>query len=552
MAADRLTGKAFATRSEVLAQNGMIASSQPLATQAGLEILKKGGSAVDAAIAVNACLGLMEPTGCGIGGDVFAIHWDADSARLYGLNGSGRSAGDGSIEDMRAVLEKEEQDGIPNLGPLSVSVPGCVDGWFTLHERFGRLPMETVLAPAIHYAETGFPVSELIAFYWQSSLKQREDFPGFLETFTVDGKRAPGKGERWINVPLARTYRMLVEEGPEAFYRGPVADTMAAFLEEHGSFLRKDDFYAHRSEWIDPVSINYRGLDVWELPPNSQGIAALQQLNILEGMDLAGMGFGSVDHLHAFVESKKQAFADRARYYADPDFYDVPLANLLSKETAAHKRDQIDMQRAAREISPDPEILRRGDTVYLCAADRDGNMVSFIQSNFWGMGSGMCPPGLGFGFQNRGTAFAMDPGHANAYAPGKRPFHTIIPAFITRDNQPLCAFGVMGGDTQPQAHVQIVTNLVDFNMNLQEAGDAPRIVHRGDSDPVGGMMKDGGSVALENGFDWEVRRELMQRGHRIDSAFGDFGGYQAIFRDPETGCYAGASESRKDGQAAGY
>jgi gamma-glutamyltranspeptidase/glutathione hydrolase len=552
MAADRLTGKAFATRSEVLGFNGMVASSQPLATEVGLQVLKDGGNAIDAAIAVNACLGLMEPTGCGIGGDVFAIYWDAASGRLHGLNGSGRSAADGSIADLQAVLDKAEQTRIPTLGPLSVSVPGCVDGWFALHEKFGRLPMDRILGPAIQYAETGFPVSELIAFYWQNSLKQRADFPGFLDTFTVDGKRAPCKGERWRNPDLATTYRLLATEGRDAFYKGPIARTMADFLAENGSFLRQADFAAHASEWSDPVSTNYRGYDIWELPPNGQGLAALQQLNILEEMDLATMGFGSADHIHAFVESKKHAFADRARCYADPAFFRVPVAELLSKEYAARQREQIDMQRAARVINPDPDILRKGDTVYLCAADADGNMVSFIQSNFWGMGSGMCPPGLGFGFQNRGTAFAMDPGHANAYAPGKRPFHTIIPAFITRENQPLCAFGVMGGDTQPQAHVQIVTNLLDFGMNLQEAGDAPRMVHNGDSDPTGGLMQDGGTLALEDGFDWETRRELMRRGHRLQSAFGEFGGYQAIWRNPENGCYAGASESRKDGQAAGY
>jgi gamma-glutamyltranspeptidase/glutathione hydrolase len=552
MAADRLTGKAFATRSEVLGFNGMVASSQPLATQAGLDILKDGGSAIDAAIAVNACLGLMEPTGCGIGGDVFAIYWDAASGRLHGLNGSGRSAANGGISDLQAVLDKDGQTRIPTLGPLSVSVPGCVDGWFTLHGRFGRLSMERVLEPAIVYAEAGFPVSELIAFYWRNSLKQRGEFPGFLDTFTIDGKRAPHKGERWTNPNLAATYRLLARDGRDAFYSGPMARRMAAFLEENGSFLRESDFAGHVSEWTEPVSTNYRGCDIWELPPNGQGLAALQQLNILEGMDLAAMGFGSADHIHAFVESKKHAFADRARCYADPAFFDVPVEELLSKEYAARQREQIDMQRAARTISPDPGILSKGDTVYLCTADADGNMVSFIQSNFWGMGSGMCPPGLGFGFQNRGTAFAMDPGHANAYAPGKRPFHTIIPAFITRENRPLCAFGVMGGDTQPQAHVQIVTNLIDFGMNLQEAGDAPRMVHTGDSDPTGTIMTDGGSLALEDGFDWETRRELLRRGHRLQAGLGDFGGYQAIWRDPDSGCYAGASESRKDGHAAGY
>jgi gamma-glutamyltranspeptidase/glutathione hydrolase len=550
--ADRITGKAFATRSEVLAQQGMVASSQPLATQAGLQILREGGNAIDAAIAVNSCLGLMEPTGCGMGGDLFAIHWDAKTQSLHGLNASGRSAAGASFDDMQAALSKNGHDKIPMLDPLAVSVPGCVDGWFTLHERFGKLPMDRVLAPAIGYAESGFPVSELIAYYWQASIAARARFPGFLDTFTVDGKRAPKKGEIWRNPALATTYRILAGEGRDGFYTGRLAQTMAAFLEANGSFLREVDFAEHASEWVNPISTNYRGYDIWELPPNGQGLAALQILNILEGFDLANMGFESADYVHVFVEAKKQAFADRARCYADPHFFDVPLERLLSKDYAAGKRELIDMAKAASSVPPDPEVLKKGDTIYLCTADGEGNMVSLIQSNYWGIGSGLCPPGLGFGFQNRGASFAMDPGHANAYAPGKRPFHTIIPAFITRHDQPLCAFGVMGGDTQPQAHAQIVCNLVDFKMGLQEAGDAPRILHSGDSDPCGGLMKDGGSLSLETGFSWEAIRSLMGRGHRIVQGFGPFGGYQAIWRDPKTGVYAGASESRKDGQAAGY
>lgn len=552
MAADRITGRAFATRSEVLAQNGMVAASQPLATQAGVAILRRGGNAIDAAIAVNACLGLMEPTGCGIGGDLFAILWDAQSGRLHGLNASGRSSRTARFEDMQAVLGKAGREDLPFLGPLSVTVPGCVDGWFTLHERFGRLTVEEVLQPAIHYAENGFPVSELIAFYWQSSLNARAGFAGFTDTFTVDGKRAPAKGEMWRNPALAGTYGRLVRDGREAFYSGDLARTMATFLEEQGSLLRLEDFMEHRSEWVEPISTTYRGHQLWELPPNGQGLAALQLLNILEGYDLSGMGFGSADHLHVFIEAKKRAFADRARCYADPDFYMVPVAELLSPEYAVRQRAAIQMDHAAPEIEPDPGILRSGDTVYLCTADAQGNMVSLIQSNFWGMGSGVCPPGLGFGFQNRGCAFAMDPRHANAYAPAKRPFHTIIPAFVTRDNAPLCAFGVMGGDAQPQMHAQIMSNLLDFGMHLQEAGDAPRILHSGDSDPRGTVMRDGGQVSLENGFEWEAVRELMRRGHKVGRDLGGFGGYQAIWHDPESRVYRGASESRKDGQAAGY
>ncbi|NDV61509.1 gamma-glutamyltransferase [Puniceicoccales bacterium CK1056] len=550
--ADRISGKAFATRSEVLAQHGMVASSQPIATQVGLQILREGGSAMDAAIAVNACLGLMEPTGCGIGGDLFAIVWDAKSQSLHGLNGSGRSARSASLDDMRSALGKTGQEHIPMLGPLSVSVPGCVDGWFTLHEKFGHLPFERVLAPAIEYAESGFPVSEVIAYYWNKSIELRASFPGFLDTFTVDGERAPAKGEVWRNPALAETYRLLAREGRDGFYTGKLAREMAGFLEASGSFLREEDFAGHRSEWVDPISTNYRGYDIWELPPNGQGLAALQMLNILEGYDLAGMGFGSAEFVHLFVEAKKQAFADRARCYADPHFFDVPLERLLSKEYAASQRRQIMMDKAAPSVIPDPEVLKRGDTVYFCTADSEGNMVSFIQSNYWGIGSGLCPPGLGFGFQNRGASFALDPSHANVYAPGKRPFHTIIPAFITREGKPLCAFGVMGGDTQPQAHAQIVCHLVDFKLGLQEAGDAPRVVHSGDSNPRGGLMENGGIVVLETGFSPEVIDSLKDRGHCLEAGSGQFGGYQAIWRNPETGVYAGASESRKDGQAAGY
>jgi len=552
MAADRLTGEAFATRSEVLATNGMVASSQPLAVQAGVRILREGGNAVDAAIAVNACLGLMEPTGSGIGGDLFAIYHDAQTDRLYGLNASGRTAQGTTLAELKAHLAEQNLDRIPDLGPLAVSIPGCVDGWFSLHERFGKLPMEKVLGPAIEYAEKGFPVSELIAFYWGLSVPRRANYPGFLDTFTVDGERAPAEGEVWRNPDLAATYRALAEKGRDVFYEGELAHRMAAFLEANGSFLRYEDFRDHRSEWVEPVGVDYRNLTLWELPPNGQGIAAQQILNILEGYDIAAMGRTSAEYVHHFVEAKKRAFADRARLYGDPAFAEVPVEQLVSKSYATTLRETIDSRRAAREVEPDPERLRRGDTVYLAAADAEGNMISLIQSNYWGMGAGLCPPGMGFGLQNRGTSFSMEPDHPNAYAPGKRPFHTIIPAFLTGEGKPLCAFGVMGGATQPQAHAQVVINLVDFGLNLQEAGDAPRIVHSGDSEPTGERMTDGGTVALESGFPLETIRELKLRGHQVEWNLGGFGGYQAVWRDPDSGVYRGASESRKDGQAAGY
>lgn len=551
MAADRITGKFFATRSEVIAPHGMAATSHPLATQIAVDVLQQGGSAVDAAIAANAALGLMEPTSNGIGGDLFAIVWDPETEKLHGLNASGRSPENLTKADL---VELGHGEGIPFYGVHSVSVPGCVDGWFELHEKFGTLSMAEILEPTIRYAREGHPVSELIAFYWERSVhhrKEREDMPGFMDTFAPGG-RAPAKGDIWRNPALAETLHAIAENGRSAFYEGELARKMVDYLKEHGSYLEMEDFSGHRSDWIDPVSTNYRGWDVWELPPNGQGIAALQILNILEAYPLSAYGFGSLEHIHLFLEAKKLAYEDRARYYGDPDFSKIPVEELISKPYAERRRELISMERAGRRY--DPGVLQHGDTIYLATADRNGMMVSLIQSNFAGFGSGVCVPELGFGFQNRGTSFVMDEGHANTYAPGKRPFHTIIPCFVTENGKPLIAFGVMGGDMQPQGHVQIVLNMKDFAMNLQEAGDAPRIHHAGSTDFMedNRHMDDGGEVNLENGFSAEVRRDLELMGHRLETAIGPFGGYQAIMRDPETGVYYGASESRKDGAAAGY
>ena len=547
MAADRITGKPFATRSEVIAQHGMAATSQPLATQIALDILKKGGSAVDAAIAANAALGLMEPTGNGMGGDLFAIVWDAKSKKLHGLNASGRSPMSLTLEEFR----KRDLTSVPPYGVLPISVPGCVDGWFELHEKFGKLDMKEVLAPAIGYAREGFPVSELIAYYWDMSVPTREDQPFFLETFTKDGK-APAKGETWRNAPLAETLEKIAVGGRDEFYKGDIARVIARTVQDAGGFLSYEDLAAHKSEWVKPVSANYRGVDVWELPPNGQGIAALQILNILETFDVAGMGFGSTAYVHTFLEAKKLAFEDRAKFYADMDFAEVPVAGLISKQYAAERAKLIDPTRAARRYDSGNPALYQGDTIYLTTADSEGNMVSLIQSNYRGMGSGVCPEGLGFGLQDRGELFSLVEGEANTYAPGKRPFHTIIPAFATKDGKPWLSFGVMGGATQPQAHAQIIINLVDFGMNLQEAGDAPRILHTGSSQPTGESMIRGGTVHLESGIPYEVRRDLTEMGHRLEINVGSFGGYQAIMFDASQGVYYGASESRKDGQAAGY
>lgn len=545
MAQDRLTGKSFATRSEVIAQNGMAATSQPLATQVALDILKKGGNAIDAAIAANAVLGLVEPTGNGIGGDLFAIVWDNESKKLYGLNASGRSPYDLSL----AYFKEQGMTRIPYLGELSVSVPGAVDGWFELHQQFGKLPMQEILNPAIQYARNGFPVSELIAFYMERGARNLAKYKNFKETYMPNG-RTPKKGEVFKNPNLANTLEIIANEGRDAFYKGDIAATIAKYVKEQGGFLSIRDFEEHKSDWIDPVSTNYRGYDVWELPPNGQGIAALQMLNLLEPYDIASMGFGSPEYIHVFTEAKKVVYEDRAKYYADMDFSKVPVEQLISKAYAKERGKLMSMERAARSY-PAGE-LNVDETIYLTTADKDGNMVSLIQSNYAGMGSGMTPDGLGFVLQNRGALFSLEEGHANAFEPHKRPFHTIIPAFVTKDGKPFMSFGLMGGAMQPQGHVQILVNMIDFGMNLQEAGDAPRIRHKGSSQPTGGEMTNGGTLCLESSISWEAIRALMLKGHDVSFDFGSYGGYQAIMYDAENGVYYGASESRKDGQAAGY
>ena len=542
---DRMTGLNFATRSEVIAQHGMACTSQPLATRVAIDILKKGGSAVDAAIAANAMLGLVEPTGNGIGGDLFAIVWDAKTQKLYGLNASGRSPKSLTLKYFKDKGIKH----IPALGPLPVSVPGCVDGWFELHGKFGKLKMQENLQPAINYAKEGFPVSELIAYYWRRNAERLKEFEGFAEIYMPNGK-APAKGEIFKNQYLAKTLELIAKNGRDEFYKGSIAKAIDAYMKRNGGFLSYDDLAAHKSEWIEPVSSSYRGYDIWELPPNGQGIATLQILNILEQYDIKSMGFGSAEYMHLFIEAKKLAFEDRARYYADPDFVKVPYKQLISKEYAKERAKLINLNRSAR--SYDAGVLQTGNTIYLTVADSEGNMVSLIQSNYRGMGSGMTPNGLGFILQDRGEMFSLTEGHPNVYEPGKRPFHTIIPGFITKDGKPYISFGVMGGGMQPQGHAQIVVNLIDFGMNLQEAGDAPRIQHEGSSEPTDERMTDGGTVYLESGFDYQQIRKLLEKGHKVSYSLDGYGGYQAIMFDAKNRVYIGASESRKDGQAAGY
>ena len=542
---DRITGHDFATRSEVIARNGMAATSQPLATQVALDILKKGGNAIDAAIAADAVLGVVEPTGAGVGGDLFAIIWSADKGKMYGLNGSGRSPRSLKLE----YFKENGFEFIPSYGPLPVSVPGCVDGWYEMHDMFGHLPMNEILQPAITYAREGFPVTEVIAVALKQGTDILKDYPNIKEVYMPSGN-APTKGEVFKNPLLANTLEKIVKGGRYEFYKGSIAKDISAFMKKQGGFLSYDDMYRHHSEWVEPVSTSYRGYDVWELPPNGQGIAALQMLNILEGYDIAAMGFGSADYIHVWTEAKKLAFEDRAKYYADPFFNKIPVSQLISKKYAAERRKLIDMNKAAKIY--DPGKIEGPNTVYLTVADKAGNMVSLIQSNYRGMGSGMCPTGLGFVLQDRGEMFSLEEGHMNVYAPGKRPFHTIIPSFITKNGKPWISFGVMGGDMQPQGQVQIVINLIDFKMNLQEAGDAPRMHHIGSSEPTGQQMTNGGILLLESGFRTEVIQNLMSRGHTIQWDWGGYGGYQAIMWDDKNKVWFGASESRKDGQAAGY
>jgi len=544
---DRITGRGFVTRSEVIAQHGMAATSQPLATQVALDILKRGGSAVDAAIAANATLGLMEPTGSGIGGDLFAIVWDAKAQRLFGLNASGRSPYGLSLK----YFQDLGMTRIPPYGPLPVTVPGCVDGWFELHERFGKLPIKDVLAPAIQYAREGFPLSELIAFYWGHGGRILKDQPNFAATY-LPGGSAPDKGDIFKNPDLANTLEIIAAKGRDAFYRGELTSVMAAFCERVGCFLREKDFVDHSSTWVEPVSTTYRGYDLWELPPNGQGIAALQILNLIEPYDLNAMGHNSAEYLHTLIEAKKVAYEDRARFYADMEFSNVPVAGLISKAYADSRRKLINPERASKSLEPGDPKLAHGDTIYLTVADKDRNMVSLIQSNYRGFGSGLVPDGLGFVFQDRGELFSLERDHPNVIEPHKRPFHTIIPAFVTEDGKPWLSFGVMGGDMQPQGHVQVLCNLIDFDMNLQEAGDAARFHHMGSSEPTGDKMTDGGVVALESGISMEAKRGLRQRGHQVIVDSGGFGGFQGIRYDTERDLYIGASESRKDGQAAGY
>jgi gamma-glutamyltranspeptidase/glutathione hydrolase len=562
---DRYSGAAWATRSPVIAQHGMAATEQPLASGLAIDILKKGGSAVDAAIAANAAIGLMQPVLNGIGGDLFAIVWDPKSKQVYGYNGSGRSAKGRDLAKLTAEVEaawkkaeKPYQAHIPHVGSLSITVPGTIDAWFALHERFGELPIATDLAPAIGYATHGFPVTQLIALYWKGNMAAFEkdnalieEFDNARATYLIDG-HTPEEGEIFRNPDLAHTLTLIAREGREAFYQGPIAHSIDAYFKRIGGDLRYEDFASHQGEWVTPLAVNYRGYEVHELPPNGQGAAVLQMLQILKGYDLAKMGAGSADTLTALLEAKRLAYEDLAKWYADPAIVKAPIKGLLSDAYAEERRNLIDLGRANPDFGPGDPRLHNGDTIYLTTADKDGMMVSLIQSNYRGMGSGLVADHLGFMFQNRGELYSLNPEHANIYAPGKRPFQTIIPGFVTKDDQPFLSFGLMGGDMQPQGHVQVLTDIIDFGMNVQEAGDAARWRHFGGAEPTGEPSTGVGTVEMESGFDLAVKSELEKRGYKIVPGTGGFGGYQAIMWDAKHRVYWGASEMRKDGEAIGY
>ncbi len=562
---DRYSGATWATRSPVLAQHGMAATEQPLASQIAIDILNNGGRGGVAALAANAAIGLMQPVLNGIGGDCFAIVYDPKTKTLYGYNGSGRSPQGRDLAKLKQEIEaaykragQPYKPHIPPVGSLPITVPGTVDAWFALHQRFGRLSMHDDLAPAIGYAINGFPVTQLIADYWKGNMaafeKNKaliEEFDNARATYLIDG-HTPAQGEIFRNPDLAHTYAMLATGGRDVFYKGEIAHRIDAYFKRVGGDLRYEDFAAHHGEWVTPLTMNYRGYDVYELPPNGQGAAVLQMLQILGGYDLKKMGAGSADALTAMIEAKRLAYEDLAKWYADPAFAKIPMKGLLSKAYADERRKLIDLAHANSNFGPGDPRLHDGDTIYLTTADSDGMMVSLIQSNYRGMGSGLVADHLGFMFQDRGELYSLDSNAANVYAPGKRPFQTIIPGFVMKDGAPFMSFGLMGGDMQPQGHVQVLTDIIDFGMNVQEAGDAARWRHYGGSEPTGEPSTGIGTVEMESGFDPAVKAELEKRGYKITGGSGNFGGYQAIQWDAKNRVYWGASEMRKDGEVIGY
>jgi len=543
---DRPAANPRATRSVVLARNGIVATSQPLASAAGLRVLQQGGNAIDAAVTAAAVLSVVEPTMNGVGGDLFAIVYDAKTKTVRGLNASGRAAAAATPDEFR----RRKLDDIPYRGVLSVSVPGVVDGWQELLSKHGTIPLARAIEPAISYARDGFAVSEIIAAQWKAEEKTLSQDPAAAATFLPSG-RAPATGEVFSNPKLASTLEEIARGGRDAFYRGPIAQAIAADMKKRGGLLTVADLAAHRSNWIAPISTSYRGYEVLELPPNTQGVVALEMLNILEGFDVKALGHNSAAYLHLLVEAKRIAFADRAAWLGDFDA--VPsnvLSRLKSKEYAAERRREIDPGRAASSYKPltlasGPLAAQelpaaKGDTIYLTAADREGNVVSLIQSIYENFGAGIVAGDTGIALHNRGSLFSLQAGHPNLLAPGKRPFHTLVPAMVLKDNRPWLSFGVMGGDMQPQGHVQVLLNLIDFGMNVQEAGEAARFRHSA------------AGLALESAISAEARAGLEARGHSVITSIGAFGGFQGILFDLKSGVMMGGSDPRKDGQAVGY
>ncbi len=531
---DRPTDKTKSTRSMVIAKNGMVATSQPLAAMAGLRILMQGGNAFDAAVATAAALNVVESMSTGIGGDMFVLAWVVKEQKLVGLNGSGRAGKKANLE----FFQKKGLKRIPYRGALPVTVPGALHGWCTLLEKYGTMSLEQVLAPAIEYAEHGFPVSEIIATSWEYAERSLKDMPGFAENYLIDG-RAPQIGEVFTQKALAETFKKVAKEGKDVFYKGEIAKKIVDFVQQQGGFLSLEDLAEHTSTWVEPISTAYKGYEVYELPPNGQGIAVLEMLNILEGYNLKSLGHNSADYLHLLIEAKKLAFADLYNFVSDPEFTKVPVKTMISKEYAAQLRKLINKNRAAREVKT-PLIQEEGDTIYLTVVDKDRNCVSFINSLYDHFGSALVVPDTGICLQNRGALFSLDPKHPNCIEPGKRPFHTIIPAMVMKDGKPFFCFGVMGGAMQPQGHLQVLLNIIEFGMNSEEAGEAPRFRHFANG------------VALESKIDAITRYKLMHKGHRIIWAVGSFGGYQGIMIDPKTGVLYGGSDIRKDGCALGW
>jgi gamma-glutamyltranspeptidase/glutathione hydrolase len=549
---DRVDGATFASRSTVWGLHGAAATSHPLATLAAVDILRAGGSAVDAAIAANSCLGFLEPTANGIGGDCFVMLWDTKARKVVGLNGSGRSPANLSLETVRS---RAKNGLIPGAGAISVSVPGTVDAWAQLHSKYGKLPWKSLFAPAIGYASEGAPVAQTVAYYIDISGKRFtdpgrgiEELDNFRKVWMAEG-HTPREGEVFRNPALAHTLGLIADQGRDAFYKGEIADTIERYFKRIGGWMTKADLAAHSSEWTQPIVTDYRGVQVYGLAPNTQGLATLQALNIMETFEPRAMGFQSAAWIHHCVEAKRLAFEDRARYYADPEFVKTPIEWLNSKEYA---RERAKLIKPDRILSPvhAGEAPSHGDTTYFCTADANGMMVSIIQSNYSGMGSGLMADGLGFMFQNRGSLFALTDGHPNVYAPRKRPFHTIIPGFAVKGGEPWLAFGVMGGDMQPQGQAQVISNMVDFDLALQEAGDSPRWHHEGSSEPTGEAQQGVGLLRVETGVPEATQKALAALGWKLGKSDGGFGRYQAIQRWP--GRYAAAADMRTDGLALAY